>query len=640
MLRRVVVIPFGVPESQKGLGLGLAALVHGFVRMSGTSVGLAQLHAQKAEGDEAGPPAPVEAFVPPQAWSDMCARSEVPDEVDVVLTGAFEPPDEGEGTLRILAFESRSGKTHTVLEASLDDDRAGAGVVDALERLGASFGGDVGPARDLADLPWEALESVLRAERCALFDPARGGPHDVLAAMTHLERAVAGAPGSAFPARRLAALALDVGVSESNGLPMGELALRTLDRAIADAPEQLELVEAKAALLLRLGRAEEAERKAMEAIETRTDRPRLYAVLSEARRRLGRLAEALGAARAGIAAAGPGPLLLTELGIVLAEQGANVEAQAAWGGALEADGRWAPAFSNLGTLAMRMSDAVLAQKLVDHALALREAAPPEMVRRAIEIAMAGEPEGIPRATRVATLARTLLELVPEDPWPHVVLARALASMGEKEAAMARLREVEAIAPHTPAAAEAVMGRLVLSDIDAAREIEACARAAHSAEGADLDEVAARARRLALVHGVWAASLAEAVAARRLGDLERAREAARRAREHGGRGSPAVLEESVRAHVALADGAGALELARALRDAEGPSPRALRCTALALRAAGQLDAARDVARRGLAATPEDADLASLVAELETPPKAPPPAEKKPVGVLSWLRDRFR
>jgi hypothetical protein len=39
-----VVIPFGVPTEGRGLGLGLAALLHGFVQIDGRSVALAQLH--------------------------------------------------------------------------------------------------------------------------------------------------------------------------------------------------------------------------------------------------------------------------------------------------------------------------------------------------------------------------------------------------------------------------------------------------------------------------------------------------------------------------------------------------------------------------------------------------------------------
>lgn len=102
----------------------------------------------------------------------------------------------------------------------------------------------------------------------------------------------------------------------------------------------------------------------------------------------------------------------------------------------------------------------------------------------------------------------------------------------------------------------------------------------------------------------------------------------------------MLEESVRAEAALGDGASALELARALREAEGPSPRALRATAIALRAAGQEEGAREVAARALAAAPEDAELAALLRDLEAPRAEEPPPEGPQRGLLAWLRDRFR
>src|SRR5215468_8397708 len=98
---RAVVIPFGVPDDGRGLGLGLAALVHSFAQIDGESVALAQLlaRAQKApepteEDDEPAdaPPAPaeaspVEAFVPPHAWKDLTGNGAAPPEVSFVVTG-------------------------------------------------------------------------------------------------------------------------------------------------------------------------------------------------------------------------------------------------------------------------------------------------------------------------------------------------------------------------------------------------------------------------------------------------------------------------------------------------------------------------------------------------------------------------
>src|SRR6476469_3371161 len=98
---RAVVIPFGVPDDGRGLGLGLAALVHSFAQIDGESVALAQLLGRKSsstddeDGDppdagEKNEPSPVEAFVPPHAWRDLTGSSSAPPGVNFVVTGAFE----------------------------------------------------------------------------------------------------------------------------------------------------------------------------------------------------------------------------------------------------------------------------------------------------------------------------------------------------------------------------------------------------------------------------------------------------------------------------------------------------------------------------------------------------------------------
>src|SRR5262245_13816525 len=120
---RAVVIPFGVPDDGRGLGLGLAALVHSFAQIDGESVALAQLLARKAaaesgDEDDSAPviedksePSPVEAFVPPHAWRDLTGSSAAPPGVSVVVTGAFEPPTDGRGLIQLLAFDTKDGKT-------------------------------------------------------------------------------------------------------------------------------------------------------------------------------------------------------------------------------------------------------------------------------------------------------------------------------------------------------------------------------------------------------------------------------------------------------------------------------------------------------------------------------------------------
>src|SRR5262249_34836514 len=159
---------------------GLAALVHAFARLEGEGVALAQLHARRTDEPEA-PVLPMEAFVPPSAWKDLAGAGQAPPGVALVLTGAFEPPSEGRGLIQLLVFDPKDGVTRGKVEAHVDGASAGRTILAAFDELWSKVGGgDLGVVRDIEDLSWEALESVLLAERCALHDPARGGPHDRL----------------------------------------------------------------------------------------------------------------------------------------------------------------------------------------------------------------------------------------------------------------------------------------------------------------------------------------------------------------------------------------------------------------------------------------------------------------------------
>ncbi len=381
---RAVVIPFGVPAEGRGLGLGLAALVHSFTQIEGQSVALAQLLAKKEREPADG--GPVEAFVPPHAWRDL-AGAHAPPDVAVVLTGALEPPLEGRGLIQLLAFHPQSGATHARVELHLDATRAGRTLVTAFGEIWSKIGGELGTVKDIGDLPWDALESVLRGERCFLHDPTRNGPHDRLAAMLHMGRAVGDAPEARFPAGRLAAIALETAMSaSSHDARLADAALRALTRAAEDAPSQVELLEAAAALHVRIGNAAEAESRALSALEQAPDRGRLYAILSEARRALGNLAGALAAVDLGLGKIHDDPVLLTERGVILAEQGDLPMAEATWRSVLKREPLNPPAFANLASLAMRRPDPVLAQWLVDAALSAR-VAHPDVLRRAIHLAL-------------------------------------------------------------------------------------------------------------------------------------------------------------------------------------------------------------------------------------------------------------
>ncbi len=357
---RAVVIPFGVPKEGRGLGLGLAALVHG-----------------------------------------------------LVLTGTFEPPTEGHGTIQLLAFDARDGRTRARLDAPVDGEHAGATLVGALEQLWSRVGGEMGAVQGINELAWEPLESVLRAERCALHDPIRGGPHDRLAAMLHLGRAIGDAPEARYPAARLAAIALETASGQTLDPRLASATMRALERAAEDAPGHVELIEALAALLLRLGNHQEAERRARTAIRIAPGRVRPYALLARALQARRDTHGALAALDGGLAAAAGDPQLCAERGAILAASGDVEAAAAAWRAALARDPIHPAAFEGLASVALRARDAITAQSLVDAAL-VDPRAHPDVLRRAVQLSLGSEAEGLARASRLARLCERILSSAPDD----------------------------------------------------------------------------------------------------------------------------------------------------------------------------------------------------------------------------------
>lgn len=701
---RAVIIPFGVPEDGKGLGLGLAALVHSFAQIDGESVALAQLLARRTgkgaaapaadedddiplfrttfgdakpsapalperededdeedastfdlltgkrrekdprapaaavssddvdDEDEAGEPRPVEAFVPPRAWKDLTGAGNAPSGVSFVLTGSFEPPTDGRGLIQLLAFEAKDGTTRARVEAHVDGETAGRALLEAFDELWKQLGGELGTVRDIGDLSWDALESVLRAERCALHDPLRGGPHDRLAAMVHLGRAIGDAPDARFPASRLAALALDAASLAPSDPKLADAALRALVRATQDAPLNAELLEAVAALNMRAGDTAEAERRALEALELEPSRARLYALLSEARRSRSDLPGALDAIEQGLMNDALDPLLNTERGIVLAERGSLLEAERAWRMVLEAHPLYLPAFTNLASLVMERRDAEAATRLVDDILTITTRHPvhPELLRRAIQLLLAAEPEGVPRAARVATLAQALVERAPSDAWGNLVLARSLAKTGDKLSALRRLEQVERVAPTSPLAAEARRGRLALEEPPAAREIEGVLRAAGTAADADLETIASRARRLALAHEAWDAWFAVGLVERRLERWRAARDAFQEALRIAPGATPVHLEV-VSVHVALGEADAALRHARLACELDGETARSLAVLATALLSGGHREEASAAIEKALRFDASDEANRALKERIA----AGPPR----VSTLARLRDVF-
>jgi len=614
-----VVIPFGVPDEGKGLGLGLAALVHAFVHVSGSGVAIAQLHGKKKDEPDSAPPAPVEAFVPPATWNDLARRVDAPGVTQLVLTGTLEPPGEGQGAIQLLAFDPRDGRTRARVDAQLDELHAGASLVGALERLWAGLGGDIGALGGLRELEWDSLESVLRAERCALHDPLRGGPHDRLAAMLHLGRAIGDAPDARYPVERLAALALETASGPALDPKLAAAAARALERAAQDAPAHVELVEALAALELRLAQARSAERRLNAALARHRTRSRLYMLLAQALRAQGSLDAALATLDTGRVEAGADAALATERGAVLAARGDMEGAKVAWREALASDPVMLAPFTMLGALAMRTKDAVTAQQLVDAALAA-PAAHVEVLRRAVHLALATEADGIPRAARVARLATRIVDVVPGDAWAALALARAHLTLGDRPAARARFAAIEQAAPATAAAAEAQASRAMLDDPQVEAQLQSVMRAAQSADTGELADIAARARRLATAYALWPAWVSAAIAERRRGALPAARTALEAAIELSAGATAAHLELSV-VLVALGDAAEAVKHAERARELEGEAARTLRVLAHALEAAGRREEAKDAATRAVALDTDDADGRALLDRLSKPPPRP-------------------
>ncbi len=613
-----VVVPFGVPNDRRGLGLGLAALVHGFARIRGEHVALAQLFGKRTDEPDA-PPGPVEAFIPPQAWRDLAGQGSAPTDVRLVLTGAFEPPDEAGGLLRLMAFDARDGVMRAQAEVAVDGDHAGEAIVEAVERVWGGVG-EVGDLRALRDLRWDALESVIRAERCAVHDPSRGGPHDRLAAMLHLGRAIEDAPDARYPAGRLAVIALDAALGPASDPKLAEAAVRAVARASLDAPDQPDLLEAAAALHVRMGHLLEGEATALAGIARDPARARLYTLLSEARRARGDLEGARRAVEDGLRRAPADAPLGVELGMVLVALGDPLGAEQIWRGVLSRSGAYPPAFVSLAGLASQKGDAVAAEALVDLALSTNEPHP-EILRCALRLAHAAETEGVARASRVASLARALLARVPDDAGAMIALAQSLATTGDTRGAIATFARVETVAPRTPAAAEAQRARFATAEPLAWMEVDSLLRAARDPIAThSLEALSSRARRLAAEHPVWPAWLALGIVERRRGAFLSSREALTSALQ-AAEGSADTHRELARTLAALNDATGALRHGERAIAIAGETPRALGTLAEALFAAGRRAEAEATLARAIALAPEDEELAAIRAAAKPGPAAP-------------------
>jgi len=561
---RALVIPFGVPDGGKGLGLGLASLVHAFARIDDGDVALAQI---RQHGNDGGVTGVVEAFVTGAQWRAMPGAEDTPAHVSTVLTGAFEPPRDGRGAFSVLAFDAKTGEARCKFESVLDAEGAGRSIATTLESLCSRMGGDLGALRGIEGLSWDALESVIMAETWrvrALSGADKGG---VVAALAHLGRAVSDARDPTFPAERLATIAIEIARGPADEKTLAA-ALRALDAArddsIVTSPRGTtigaRLDSAAAAICLRLGRVADAIEHAERAIERDAARPFPHALLAEARRARGDLVGAQRAIQAAVALDESDPHVRNERAVLLLASGDALGAQIEWSKLLAAHGGHVAAFANLASLALERGDVALAQSVVDHALAARNAAPVEMLRRAVQVALQVEPPSVARGARLASLLRAVVEREPKDGVAALLFTRALAEMGERESALERLAALELAAKGTLVAAEASRVRLQIADPLAAAAVDAAIRAVTDASAPpteiDLDALATRARRLGDDHESWVAHLAAAIAERRRGRLDRAKLDATRALAIS-ESAPLVHLELATIALAAGDPAGAI-----------------------------------------------------------------------------------
>jgi tetratricopeptide (TPR) repeat protein len=448
-------------------------------------------------------------------------------------------------------------------------------------------------------------------------------PSGSVAALAHLGRAVGEARDSTFPAERLATMALEM-ARRGPDVRTIEAALRTLDAASAEAPGNAALEAAAAALSLRLGRPADAIVRAERAVERDAARAFSHAILAEAKRVSGDLRGARHAITAAIAIDERDPHVQNERAAILVATGDALGAQAEWQKLLASHPEHVAAFANLASIAIDRGDATLAQSIVDHALTTRATAPIEMLRLALQVALQAEGASVARGARMASLCRSVIEREGKDGGAVLLLARALAEMGDRDAALVRLGALEQAARGSALAAEATRARLYVEEPLAAAAIDATIRAVSEAaphDVASLDAIATRARRLGVEHDSWVAYLAAAMAERRLGRLARAALDATSALAVAPT-APLVHVEMALVLLATKDSAAAVTHARRAVDLDASAPRAWAVLAEALATSGNRDEAVVAVGRAHAMAPADAHMRSLRDRITRPEQARP------------------
>jgi tetratricopeptide (TPR) repeat protein len=319
-------------------------------------------------------------------------------------------------------------------------------------------------------------------------------------------------------------------------------------------------------------------------------------------------------------------MLSTERGAALLARGDAQGAAQAWREVLAKDPVHPGAFVSLAGLALAARDMGLAESLIDSALAAPRVHP-DVLRHAVKLVMAAEGEGLAREARVARLCRKLLEISPQDVWAALALARAQLALGETAAARQGLALIERSAPGSMPASEAQAMALAIDDPGLARALENLVKAAHTAPLEKLEEVGARARKVATLHHAWPGWVAAAVADRRRSRWTAARGALEVALELAPGASSAHLE-LVTVLGELGDKAGSREHAERAVALEGETPRALLALARALAAEGRRKEAQATAARVLAMEPQSEEAKAVLAG--------PRAKPEKAGWLSAMR----
>jgi tetratricopeptide (TPR) repeat protein len=218
--------------------------------------------------------------------------------------------------------------------------------------------------------------------------------------------------------------------------------------------ERRELARAEA--LLAAGRPEEALRELATLPADQATDPAGFALRAAALGTLERWQEAADAARAGLAASGPNPVLLGQLGKARHELGDLPGAERALLDALALAPHDVSLLCAYGSLCMEAGQLDKAAKLVERAVAQ---APGAAVVYATRIRLAYA-QG--RDREAQRLSRAYVAAYPEDPAAHAALGGMSAVRGQVGPAYAGLRQAAGTAPASSEFAEAALAARIAS----------------------------------------------------------------------------------------------------------------------------------------------------------------------------------